>query len=335
MSLNFSTGNYKSNKLAQGGNMTCSKGFMSGLNNNVSKDAVVLESANCGAITLNEDIYNLKKGTVLSNLCECEDVTGVPGKTLSCPSGKFINTFYPLLNKVTCCKNCSEDNTAKTSYDDKHCSVVFKDSTAVNQSCPTNNFLKSVTITQANTKLECCAPTLTGTVVQKANQLDDSCEALGISKDKCNADFVNEVKSRCKEYGTEFCNLTNLQNVEGKCNTYGMRYYDINENKYKNTDSYMSCHNDNFPKLDSYCHDKGMSQEQCNFYNIKDKPINDLQHDIINIDAIESSFEKKLSDVIEMLPSSNTARTFLVLCVCAFAIVIAILIYLLYNNYQK
>ena len=338
MTLNFSTGTFNSNPLTKAGDLTCGNSLMTGINISTSNNsAAAIGSAQCGTITLSDDIYNLKKGTKLNNLCQCEDVTGRPGQDLTCPTGKFISTYYPLLNKVTCCKSCSPDNLSQTTYTDPDCTTIFKNKGDPNQSCPANHFLKSISVTPANTKLVCCPPSLSGSFVEKADQLQSDCDLLGINKDKCTAEFLNEVKHRCQEYGipANTCNLSSLQKLEGKCNQYGMRYFDINANKYKNTDSYVTCHNDNFSKLDKDCKTKNIGPKSCNFYNIKDKPIKDLQQDIMNLDAVDNDFELKMQSITQMLPNTTTTRVFSFLCVISFLIVIGILIYLLTKNQEK
>src|SRR5690606_1081986 len=136
----------------------------------------------------------------------------------------------------------------------KKCSFVFKNRTDKDQSCPNNTFLKSISITPTNTKLECCYPNFEGEAVKEAKEVNDECTTMGLDKDKCTVDQMKDMKNRCREYGTgPGCNLNSLQNLEKQCDSYGMRYFDSNENKYKNTDSYMVCHKDNFEKLDNYC----------------------------------------------------------------------------------
>jgi hypothetical protein len=321
MSLKFATNRYPGNKINTTGELVCNNGVLTGLNTSVGKNnALVIDSANCGNIKLEDDIYNLKKGSLVNKLCECETVTGTNG-VVSCPNGKFINTLYPLVNKAVCCRTCSPDEKTKTTYTQKKCSIVFKDRSDKNQTCPNGTFLKSISINSSNTKMECCYPEFEGEV-----EMDDECGALGLNKDKCNVDQMKELKHRCKEYGANNCNVNSLKNLENKCDSYGMRYFNSDENKYKNTDSYMTCHKDNFEKLDKYCESNNI--ENCNFYEIKDKHVKDLQVDVSNIDGIQDSFENKL----KIIPNTFTAKLFIFLSLCVLLLVVILIIYLYRNK---
>ena len=252
--------------------------------------------AKCGSISIEEDIYNLKKGTLLDNTCDCEMIVEKQGELL-CPPGKFLNTYYPLLKKASCCTTCTDDGKAKTSFGYDKCSFTFKTKNDTDLSCPPNKFLNSLSINQNNAKLNCCSPTLKGENIEKHVVNNEECKKVGIDQNLCNDDNLKDLKHKCKEYGIANCTQEEILKVEEKCNVYGMRYFDSANNKYKNTDSYLNCHVDNFDKLDNYCKENSMGT--CNFYNMRQTPssdINSIKNDIENIDKIQSIYEKKISN---------------------------------------
>ena len=248
------------------------------------QDQSAIQTAKCGNIVAQNDIYNLKKGDQLSNLCECEVISEKNGD-ISCPAGKFMTDYNSTTKKATCCMLCNNDNTVKGTYDQKDCSIVFKDKNIVDVNCPNNNFLNSININSNNSKLSCCSPMLkeydrTGTTIQTETKIQTSSDI------------------KCKEYGLEPCSAELIKSTEAKCNQYGMRYFDSVDNKYKNTDSHMVCHVDNFAKLDTECKDNSVSS--CNVYNVRQNQLSDIKRiktDIGNIDAIQNVYEKKFSDL--------------------------------------
>ena len=258
-----------------------------------------IEYAQCGSINIEEDIYNLKKGTMLDNTCDCEMIDEKQGE-MACPNGKYLSTYYPLLKKASCCSSCTPDGKVKTSFKPDDCSIVFKDKNDKDISCPPNKFLRLLSVNQNNAKLDCCSPKLEGEQVEKHNILGEECKKMGLDRKSCTDENFANLKNKCKEYGIgiENCKVDEVLRVEQKCNVYGMKYFDSKDNKYKNTDSYLTCHADNFDKLDNYC--KENSLNTCNFYNVRQSPITDvkvIKNDINNIDKIQDIYEKKLDNL--------------------------------------
>jgi len=232
-----------------------------------------MQTAKCGNIVAQNDIYNLKKGDQLNNLCECEEINEKNGE-FTCPSGKFITNYNPSAKKASCCILCNGDNSVKGTYDPKDCNILFKDKNVLDVTCPDNTFLGSININSNNSKLSCCSP-----------------------------NFKNQTQSpqtdnpNCKKYGLEQCNMDLIKSTEAKCQEYGMRYFDSTDNKYKNTDSYMDCHIDNFSKLENLCKEHNINP--CNFYSLRQNQLTDIfkiKNDIGKIDAIQGIYEQKFND---------------------------------------
>lgn len=216
----------------------------------------------------------------LNNVCDCEIVSEVNGD-MHCPPGKFMTDYNSTTKKATCCLLCDNNKTTKGTYDPKDCNFIFKDKSVANVACPDNTFLNSITVNSNNSKLSCCKPNINSPPQQEQPQT-----TTNINTDKC------------KKYGLETCSDELIKSTENKCAAYGMRYLDSIDNKYKNTDSYMDCHVDNFVKLDATCKDNSIAQ--CNFYNLKNKQSNDIntiKNNIEKIDAIQNIYEKKFNDL--------------------------------------
>lgn len=323
MSFAITSNTTNSNKSNNGaisckGNTGLIGGIWSGfeLSQNVS-GTPQMEYAKCSNVSLQNDIYNLKKGSLLDNTCECEIVAETNGE-ITCPAGKYITTYNSTTKKGICCELCSSDNKVKTSYRPTDCSIAFKEKNIHDVSCPNNTFLKSINVNQNNSKITCCRANLQEGSTQENNLLPKaSTEAhnlpLKVSTETNNSPKVstetnnlptvssetnNMNTNKCKEYGLSVCTSEAINLAETKCNQYGMKYYDSTDNKYKNTDSYLGCHIDNFGKLDEMC--KQNSVTPCNFYGIRQQSWNDIttiKNDISKIDAIDGIYEQKFNSM--------------------------------------
>lgn len=133
-----------------------------------------------------------------------------------------------------------------------------------------------------------------------SSNINDECKKMGIDSNKCTEENIKNLKNKCTEYGIgiENCTMGNMLGTEQKCNVYGMKYFDFNSNKYKNTDSYLSCHVDNFDKLDKYCEDNSL--DTCNFYNMRQTPVSDMKvikNDVSTMDKIQGIYEEKIDNL--------------------------------------
>lgn len=261
-------------------------GVFSGFN--ISRDNInspVLKQAQCSGFDVKENLYNLKKGDKITNTCNCETIAETNGEIM-CPSGKYITSYSPSTKSAKCCSLC---DAAKSVHNtDGTCSVVFKDNSVNNISCAANEFMKGFNINKNNTKISCCSTNLIG-------QSNDKCSKYGLDANNCNDNIIDQMANKCKEYGLNICTIETIKATEQKCNDLGMRFFDPIENKYKNTDSYMMCHSDNFAKMEESCKTNDVSV--CNFYNLKDKQTKDIKNDIIKLDAIQTAYEKELNEM--------------------------------------
>ena len=297
------------------------------------KGEFIYDLAKCGNVRLNNNINELKKNTSLDNICECELIDAEPGY-INCPAGKFINTYYPITKKVSCCKPCTFDNKIKATNDSKTCLNIYKTKNDTNLTCPSDQYLKGFSLTPNTTKLDCCHIKLEGSAVEKQKILDENCKKMGLTNEKCNKENLNNMTKLCKLYGINECNEESLKNIEDKCNLYGMKYYDTKENKFKNTDSYITCHVDNFTKLDNSCKNDGI--KECNFYNIKQKQINDinnLKQDISSINKIENEFEKELINLKNI--GSQYKLPIIIFAVIICLLIIGLIIFIIIKKKWK
>lgn len=292
-----------------------------------------IEHAKCSNMKLEENVYNLQKGTELSNACDCEMIEGKNG-SIECPNDKFLNTYYPLLKKGSCCKPCTSDGKVKVTLDQKNCFPVVKGKDDVEASCPDKLFMKNMNFIGGTAKIECCATKFEGENVEKHNVVDDECTKMKIPKELCSNEFMNTLKNKCKEYGIAECDYETVRNVESKCNSYGMRYFDTLENRYKNTDSSVNCHVDNFNKLDDQCTRNEV--KSCSVYNLRDGQTDNvisLKKDITNIDKIQGAYEEKLGTVENSLINKLfTSKTFVIISSMLCIMLISIIVYFIINK---
>jgi hypothetical protein len=287
------------------------------------KNEPVYEFIKCGNVKLENDFNEFKKDSLISKACDCELVDSTNG-TIECPNGKFINTYNPSTKKTLCCKLCTTDNSLMVTNEPSGCASSYNSKNETNLSCPKNQFLKGVAITPNTSKIECCQVKLEGDNLNKYKQLEEDCKKMGI--DKCEIDKVNDMKKYCKMYGISDCSKTTLQNVENKCGLYGMRYYDTSDNKFKNTDSYIDCHTDNFNKMDALC--KNSDVTTCSFYNLRQKHVNDinnLKKDIENIDKVEDFFEKTVNELKKA--TSNYKLPVVIFSIILFLLLIGLTVF--------
>ena len=245
-----------------------------------------IEFAKCSNLKLEEDAYNMQKGSELGSACDCEMVNEQNG-LVNCPNDKFLSTYFPLLKQGSCCMPCSADGKVKAGVDSGNCFPVTNSKDVTDVSCPDKTFIKNMQLIDGGSKLECCATKVSGAGVEKHNATNSNCASMKIPAELCSNEFSNTITAKCKEYGMANCDYESLREVESKCNTYGLRYLDTLTSKHQNTDSSVICHADNFDKLDSQCTKNGVSA--CSVYGLRDGQAGDvgsLKKDVVNIDKI-------------------------------------------------
>jgi len=234
-----------------------------------------ISTPNCGKVVLNEDMNTFKRGQEINGLCNCEMVNEA-NQGINCPNGKFMRTYYPLLKQALCCSPCMANGELRAAYDSANCREVFKNPTDTNLTCPNNNFLQGLNFTKLNTKLNCCYPKFEGQIKTQVDEMKGHCTKMGIQEQECNETVLNNMNKYCKEYGisSDECTRSNLNNVLANCDAYGLRYFDPVSGVYKNTDSYMTCHVNNFQKLDDQCQARGVTD--CNWYTLNSPSTNSM-----------------------------------------------------------
>jgi|688.fasta_scaffold182766_2 hypothetical protein len=314
----------------------------------------------CSNIQLEQDLYDVKKGTQIDNYCDCE-IINTTSNGFKCPSGKYISAIYPKSGKASCCNVCDVDKKIKTYYDDSDCSVVVNNGSNPNNKsimCSPNSFITSVKELRPGVEVGCCKPKFKSTnqsiqnppPVQPAQTptplpvqpqqnasslLNDQCKKYNITQDNCNENNIKSLQDRCKEYGIDNCNNDELRKIEQQCNGYGMRYFDSIDNRYKNTDSYINCHVDNFQKLDQTCKDNSL--DTCNFYNInrnQQDGLNEIKTNIVTIDKIQDIYENKISNLESSSISKfiNNKQLMICLSIILFLIFGVIIYFIIINK---
>lgn len=292
----------------------------------------IFKSAKCAHLKPEDEIYHFKKDSFLDNYCDCELVDTKEGK-LSCPSNKMISTYYPLLNRATCCSPCSSDNKLKTIFPDDQCKWETMKPEVKDVSCSPSQYMKSFEINKLLSKIECCTPQLTGEYLDEHNNNSKECNNMELDAEECNEKNVKNLMDKCNQYGIKTCNMNEIKRIEDKCDKYGMKYYDSTTNTYKNTDSYLSCHLENFDKLDQQCAKNNISN--CNFYELRDNNIDSvtsMKSNFINIDKIEDIFETKFKAIETKIIISKILLFLFILIITIIVLIILFFIYKKHSN---
>lgn len=267
-----------------------STGFSFQQNNKTNTFSI--KDANCANLTLGSDMGNLKKGTILSDVCDCE-IASINNGAITCPNNKFIKSYYPSSNKVSCCSPCTSNAEIKTAYSTPNCNDVNVDGTTYLAMCPINQFANGIDFT--NSKVKCCKPSASGNLGLSTVDMTNQCKNLGITG-TCNEKTINQYEKVCNDLGIKNCNYTNIMNTENICNNYGMKYYDVDTNLLMNPESYLVCNENNFADVDKFCKEKNITP--CNWQNIqawKQNTIDQLAEDVENIDTLQNSFEQTIN----------------------------------------
>jgi len=293
----------------------------------------IFKYAKCARIKPEEEIYHFKKGSSLNNYCDCEIVEATEGKMI-CPQNKIMSTYYPLLNKASCCSPCyGKNGDLKASFPDGQCRWETKKPEIKDVSCPEGQLMKSFEINNLLSRVECCAPQLNGEYIDKHTTMMENCNNMELSEEECDEKIVGDLKDKCNKYGIRNCTLDEIKKVEDKCDKYGMKYYDTVTNNYKNTDSYLKCHTNNFDKLDQQCARNNINK--CNFYELRDNNIDSvssIKSDLINIDKIEDVFENKMK-AIEL--KINISRILLFLFISIITVVLLVILLFIYKKHSN
>jgi hypothetical protein len=228
-----------------------------------------IKTSNCANLKLATNVGDIKKGVVLDEVCDCE-IVSINNNILTCPKNKFIKTYFPTLNKISCCSPCTNNGTIKTEFNDDKCQDVLINPTTHIAMCPKDMFVSKIDL--QNSKISCCPPVIGGSYGQEIMKINEKCKQMGIDNNICMNDSSNIVKrleETCKKYGIkdEDCKYNNIINFEKKCDTYGMKYTSIDGGQVKNPSSYLECHKNNFDDLDRFCTQNSITP--CNWENIQ------------------------------------------------------------------
>src|SRR4029079_8705377 len=137
-----------------------------------NKNNLKFDYAKCNNIVLKEDINDNKKNSLLDNVCDCELIDGNIDN-ITCPPGKYLRTYYPLLKKALCCIPCSSDGKIKGTFENKNCFSLFKNKNDYDLNCPSENYVKSLSITGNTNKIECCGVKLEGEKVEQQKKVNN------------------------------------------------------------------------------------------------------------------------------------------------------------------
>lgn len=212
-----------------------------------SKIPNIITSSDCSGISLSKALDQYPVGTTLNTVCDCELMNVDDGK-VECPADKFIKSYLPSLNKVTCCSPCNDSGNIKTQFKTEDCSETFAKIDMTNPNsitsikCPTNNYMKGFTITNNTASAKCCYPILGGDVAVNQGIQYHKCQDLGIT-DNCNKDNVKNYESYCKKYGILSCNKDNVVKFQNDCEINDMNYTTI-DGETRNPGSNKMCHQD-------------------------------------------------------------------------------------------
>ncbi len=305
-----------------------------------NKDGLTVDSIKCGGLKTIKDIYTAEKDTVLDNLCNCEMVD-TNGPTVTCPSGKYIRTHYPLLDKALCCAPCTAGQTIIGSAHTE-CSMVTKDPNKSVISCPTGTFMNELVVTQTSAKAKCCAAVPSGSYGDKQQKLEEKCIKLRIPQTDCTQMNVDLAEKYCGIYGIEKCDIQSLNDVERQCQGYGMRYFDTKTNKYQNPTASMECHTDNFGKMEERCTREGVRECTVTVLDEKDEDTHmrvvDVLGDVNGIQGIYETKFKRVDDHVKLM--QGTAMEvgippefiFMTISGCVLILILTLLIFMKRNN---
>lgn len=287
----------------------------------------------CATVRPKKKIYKMREDQYLDQYCDCQLVDVENGRA-TCPNGTALSTYYPLLNKASCCSPCFDGGKIKASFPSTNCQMITKDVKENDISCPAGQYAKSFEINNLLSKIECCTPDMTGEYLEKHNQLMNSCKLMGMAEEEmmeeCDPVEVEKLKSDCNKYGileTE-CTKNKVLDVQAKCDQYGMRYWDPPTNSYKNPDSYINCHQGNFQKMDDECARKDI--KVCNFENLKGynyESLKELKNKLLNMDNIKKFINGEIKKVEKMVSFSNIIL-FTMISLLSLIIIIVAVVYL-------
>jgi hypothetical protein len=155
---------------------------------------------------MNAGVYKTSEDT--QHLCKCTTLD-VPKDSqigdITCPTGQFVTTYYPLLNKVDCCSACGVTD------------VKY----SVPDGCePSTNFLSDLSMFYDNPHFSNNIP--------MGNQLRTKCSNVIDPNEVCDESAMSSVKDKCILYDidTSKCNDNTIKNVEQNCMTHELKYFD-------------------------------------------------------------------------------------------------------------
>lgn len=222
-----------------------------------------VKSAKCSQMKLVKDVYNIKKDTKFNKSCDCELVTAINNKIV-CPSGKFLSTVHPELDKGVCCKPCTTDNSLKLSAtnlcENRVLDVLGK---RLDTQCPRGGLVKEAHIMPNGIKVQCCNPSLEGETYEKQKALEEECLKMNIfAVGQCTRESVDEIKNRCTSYGiTDDCTFDKVHALEAKCLAVGLDTKSMIRANPNNM-----CSLDNISKIEQEC--QNLKIDQCTLSNI-------------------------------------------------------------------
>lgn len=316
--------------------------LMSGVSFTSTNNKIKINSAKCSNLKLGNDIMNLKKGAMLNELCDCESVDQVDNN-YSCPNNTYLRSYFPNTGKILCCSPCNSSNNLMVKNNARYCKNIYTRANNINNQCPQNSLITGFKSVGKDIVVNCCKPFESGQLVDQQNALNQECKSMGL--DSCSASNIQELKNNCKKLGLIDCNKTNIENLQKKCDSYGMKYFDLNQQKYINSDSYLDCYINNFSKMDEIC--KNNSIDNCNWYNLSNSKLKTLQLSTNNINNLEkiqnqlnnnylnnqNMFEEEL--VILNNKLSKKQQIFWIVLGCFSIILIIIIVIIIINWLQR
>ncbi len=240
----------------------------------------------------NHNFYNANGE--MKNLCNCTIIdvpNGSPLENAKCPTGQFVTTNYPLLNKVECCSEC-DVNPVK---------YIVPDGCE-----PNKHFATDIAMFYDNPYIN--------TEYKVANkQLDNTCSETMMNNEICNETKMTSLKDKCTLYEIDATNCTadNIKNVEQNCAAHELKYYDDKLGLYVNINSPFYCHN-NLTGMDNYCKSNGITN--CNVTNLT-KSI-EQSYNKPNVTPVVESMDGKITSEIIDTSSVNNNNLYFLLFVC-------------------
>ncbi len=214
----------------------------------------------------NNNFYNANGE--MKNLCNCTVIdvpNGTQPENMTCPTGQFVSTHYPLLNKIECCSECNVDPVKYTIPDGCE---------------PNKHFATDIAMFYDN-------PYINTEYTVAPKQLDLTCKKTMTNNEICNETIMTSLKDKCALYDINAtkCTEDNVKNVEQNCASHELKYYDDKLGLYVNVNSPFYCHSD-LTGMNNYCKSNGITN--CNVTNMSKSIEQSYNQPIIKQEIVES-----------------------------------------------